>query len=554
MPATKKLPSLVQISLESLSDKILELVFDGEQTEATVRNRVRSLEELLSSSLEKGVHDALSRMLWIKLSREFEKENNSRRRQTVRWVLPSLLGKSLKALNFSNCKMIGDKTLMTEMYQTFDERCPNLERLTMGQSFFFQPELVSRLNEKLAKLTKLVSLKIMYIAVNTMLADISKNCPRLVELCLKGSEKIDDVSADEISACKKLRILDIQGTKISYVGCLKILESCQNLEWVDHCPANCDSDLPLFRTRKEMFELIKKGFASVESSDTANFEQNLTEVRRSKPFNIKNFWLFNPKSDELRVYDHCPKLERIRLDFVFQDMNFQLEAAALSNFRHLNTLDLNFYDNHDNPLLDRILESCGHKLRTLIYSVCAEYRSIVDCHNIIAKRCHNLTSLTFNNGDYESLAHLDQETDGLLGRRDQDWQPHPRLQSLSLAGYCTDGRLAWLLSGSPDIRHVNLDGNLERLSDQAWRDIMVENQLESLESVWFNTSTNMSMASVRELLRVCPRLRRLGRLIHLREHAGGERRENYLDLLERTGRENWELDTTWVTPANKMTF
>ena len=374
MPPTNKLPSLVQISLESLSHTILELVFGGEKTEDNVRDSVRCLEELLSSSLEKGVHDALSRMMWTKLSREFEKENNSERRQRVRWVLPSLLGQSLKALNFSNCKMIGDKILMTEIYKTFDGRCPNLERLTMGQSFFFQPELVSRLNEKLANLTKLVSLKIMYIAVNTMLTDISKNCPRLVELCLKGSEQIEDVSADEISACKNLRILDIQGTKISYVGCLKILESCPNLEWVDHCPANCDSDLPLFRTRKEMFELIKKGFASNESFDAANFEQNLTEVRRSQPFNIKNFWLFNPKSDELRVSDHCPKLERIRLDFVFQDMNFQLEATALSTFRHLNTLDLNFYDNHDNPLLDRILESCGHKLRTLIYSVCAEYR------------------------------------------------------------------------------------------------------------------------------------------------------------------------------------
>ena len=69
---------------------------------------------------------------------------NSERRQRVRWVLPSLLGQSLKALNFSNCKMIGDKILMKDIYMTFDARCPNLERLTMGQSFFFQPELVSR--------------------------------------------------------------------------------------------------------------------------------------------------------------------------------------------------------------------------------------------------------------------------------------------------------------------------------------------------------------------------------------------------------------------------
>ena len=121
----------------------------------------------------------------------------------------------------------------------------------------------------------------------------------------------------------------------------------------------------------------------------------------------------------------------------------------------------------------------------------------MECHNLIARRCPRLTSLTFNNGDYESPAHLDSETDGLLARRDPAWQPHSALESLSLAGYCTDGRLSWLLAGSPLIKQVSLDGNLERLSDAAWEAIMAENSLERLESVWFNTSTNMSMNSVR---------------------------------------------------------
>ena len=40
----------------------------------------------------------------------------------------------------------------------------------------------------------------------------------------------------------------------------------------------------------------------------------------------------------------------------------------------------------------------------------------------------------------------------------------------------------------------------------------------------------------------CPALRRLGRLIHLKEHAGGQRREDYLHLLDTAARENWDLD------------
>ena len=373
MPATKKLPNLVEITIESLSDKILDQVFAGVRTEDQAREWAGSLTSMLSGQLENGVQQELCQKLWTKLSCEFDNESSTRkkRKQRIRWFLPSLLGPHFKGLNFTNCRMIGDKSLMTEIYEIFDQKCPNLERLVLGQSFFFQPQLVAGLNQKLVHLNKLVSLKIMYIAVNDMLADISVHCPKLIELSLKGSEKITDVSADEISSCKALRILDLQGTKISYVGCLKILENCPSLEWVDHCPFNCDSDLPLFRTRKEMFDLIKKGFVA---SEGANYDQNLTEVRRVEPFNIRNFWLFNPKSEELRVSDHCPRLERIRLDFVFQDMNFQLNASALGNFRYLDTLDLNFYDNHDNPLLDRILEHCGGQLKTLIYSVCAEYR------------------------------------------------------------------------------------------------------------------------------------------------------------------------------------
>ena len=38
-----------------------------------------------------------------------------------------------------------------------------------------------------------------------------------------------------------------------------------------------------------------------------------------------------------------------------------------------------------NPLLDKILKTCGKQIKTLIYNVFADYRSIVDCHNIIAK-------------------------------------------------------------------------------------------------------------------------------------------------------------------------
>ena len=76
------------------------------------------------------------------------------------------------------------------------------------------------------------------------------------------------------------------------------------------------------------------------------------------------------------------------------------------------------------------------------------------------------------------------------------------------------------------LRSISLDGNLEQLSDASWRSIMAENPLQNLQAykniflffpqnclwlsmckqtVWFNTSTKMSMASIHRLLEDCPK-------------------------------------------------
>ena len=48
------------------------------------------------------------------------------------------------------------------------------------------------------------------------------------------------------------------------------------------------------------------------------------------------------------------------------------------------------------------------------------------------------------------------------------------------------------------------------------------------------------------MLASCPRLARLGRLVHL---AGADRR-SFLQLEEEARASNWELDLVWVTPTS----
>ena len=42
-----------------------------------------------------------------------------------------------------------------------------------------------------------------------------------------------------------------------------------------------------------------------------------------EPYRIKNFWLLNPRSEELQVSPLFPGLETLRLDFVFQVGNME---------------------------------------------------------------------------------------------------------------------------------------------------------------------------------------------------------------------------------------
>jgi len=336
---------------------------------------------------------------------------------------------------------------------------------------------------------------------------------------------------------------------------LQIIQECPKLEWLDHCPFNCDSDFKIFKSREEMFNIIKQGYRDRNNSSTHLVPTTQSENLQLKT-NVKNFWLSNPTQEELMVSVLLPRIEKLRLDFIFQDMNFWLEANPISQFENLNTLDLNFYDNHDESLFIRIINACGEKLTTLIYNVFAEYNSVVNCHNVIAQRRRNLKSLTFT-GDYRSgldQEMSDQEIDSRLISPSIDFQPHANLEELTLGGYCTDGRLSWILGSATKIKNIYLDGYLESLTSSSLLAILADNQMENLESVWFNTSTAMTMDAIDSLILICPKLKRVGRLINLKEHTGGARRGDYLQLLQKSRDQNWDVEFVWVSPSKKSSL
>jgi len=539
---------LLNITTTHVADKVLNK-FHVLEDEA-ISSWTADLRQVFASHLESGTYQDIFKEVIVRLDSEFT--DNVAMKSRIRELIPGLLGPQVTSLDFSCIRTFLDKVITKTVYTNMDKCCPKLERLYMGKSFFFCPELVSDMNSKLSCFPRLMSLKIEYIAIPEMLENISKICPKLMELSLKGSSKIGDETTENLLACSNLLILDIQGTGISGSGCLKIIEACPRLEWIEHCPFNCDSDLQIFKSRKEMFDMIKKVYIESKNNNEGEELSEIPQMKSITQFKIKNFWLFNPKSEELIVSLLCPRLEKIRLDFVFQDMSYSLDASPLSSFKYLDTLDLNFYDSHNADMFTHILNVCGFQLTNLIFNVCSDYNTVVDCHNIIARTCPNLTSLSFI-GDYENPSHIDREIDSLLIAHSPEYQPHTKLRNLTLGGYCTNGRFSWMLASARNIQNIKLDGNLEKLGDAGWTDVMADNSLQQLETVWFNTSTAMTMTTVNRLVEQCPRLRRLGRLVHLVGHEGGARRGDYTDLVDRAKMGNWDMDFVWVTPAKKIT-
>jgi len=432
MPARRGVRRLQRLASSSVCSTVLDTFHSLEEPDI-VAAWAPQLQALLAQHLQTNLYQELVEQMLLRL--DLAVAASPKLRPAVRQLVPALLGPQLRNLDLTWLRLVGDKSMVRQLYGALST-CTSLETLAMGQSFFFLPELVSDLGAKLACLPKLVSLKLHYIATDCILIDLGRHCPKLVELSLKGSGKVGDESVGDIATCSKLRMLDIQGTQITGNGLLEIIGKCSQLSWVEHCPFNCDSDFKIFKSRKEMLDLIQKGYLELQALNNEQQQEIVikeTNTGEKTQYNLRNFWLFNPKSEELLISLLCPKLEKMRLDFVFQDMNFELDVNPLSAFKHLHTLDLNFYDNHRNPLLDKILKTCGTQIKTLIYNVFADYRSIVDCHNIIAKTCPNLTSLTFI-GDYRNESHDDQETDSVLLNRSPDWHPHPHLEELTLGG------------------------------------------------------------------------------------------------------------------------
>jgi len=228
MPARGTVRRLQKLASSSICSSILDR-FHSLVGADDVAAWAPHLNLLLAQHLQTNLYQELVEQLLLRL--DLAVSASPSLRPAVRQLVPALLGPQLRHLDFTWLRLVGDKSMVKQLYAAL-HTCTSLETLAMGQSFFFLPELVADLGAKLSCLPKLVSLKLHYIATDCMLIDLGRHCPKLLELSLKGSGKVGDESVEDIATCSKLRLLDIQGTQITGNGLLEIIGKCPQLSWV----------------------------------------------------------------------------------------------------------------------------------------------------------------------------------------------------------------------------------------------------------------------------------------------------------------------------------
>nr|XP_045597925.1 uncharacterized protein LOC123757966 [Procambarus clarkii]XP_045597927.1 uncharacterized protein LOC123757966 [Procambarus clarkii]XP_045597928.1 uncharacterized protein LOC123757966 [Procambarus clarkii]XP_045597929.1 uncharacterized protein LOC123757966 [Procambarus clarkii] len=520
------------LETENTANENIEKEIQLERTPEALR---QELSQLLTSHSHVTLHGLLFDSIMTHLDPIYMRDK--RGRPAVLDIIMHFINSTLRELDFGKAKMFSEANMCKILFEHL-QNATRLEKLIIGRSCYWRSQIFENLSSKLICMPHLTVLKIQYIGTPEMICDLSGICPKLSELSLRGSEKITDQQCKEIAQCTGLTSLDISGTRITGRGCWKILDSVKNLSWLHHCAFNCNSDSLLFESRADLFNCIKEQLYHGENALSLVNRPDLSI--RDVRFNLKNFWLFNPFTEDLLTTVLCPYLEHLRLDFIFQDLEDEPDVSTLASLSEIRKLEANLYDRCSLHLISNMVESCGERLTTLLLHLADDWFFVAQAHNVVASCCPNLVTLNFS-GDYKAR-HSVEECDDRLDFGIPT-PAHPHLKHLKLIGVISDRRLHFILSHTPALETLRMDGELEWLHDATFTAVLKTNPLPYLEEMWFNVSTTVTLDTVRLLLTQDNALRHIGRLCHMAGATMGE----YQELLSQVRQQNLDVKLIWVT-------
>lgn len=313
------------------------------------------------------------------------------------------------------------------------------------------------------RMTRLVSFTLCFDCTDNIINAVCENCSHLRKLDATASRSVTDRSITSLANCHQLREVKLSSTSVSVPGFASLLLSHPRLE-------------------------------SIGRYD----ELGLALEYANEPLRLKSFECRNMNTRNLYLLvELCPYIQSLSLlrDDRISDLSI---LASLGDLRDLKLLSCDFYANG----LHTLLEISGPNLTSLHL----EHVGVIDLDALIhiSRCCPNLRSLAFCNCEFSIHSSFRHENQ-------QHRRPFEFLEQLKCVADCADAHLEYILMHCVNVRSVHL-GSSTGIGDSTMRRVFSVNKLAKLEELQILYSDDLSMSTVRLLMKNCSNLRRLSEL------------------------------------------
>lgn len=316
----------------------------------------------------------------------------------------------------------------------------------------------------------LQSFTLCFDCTDNIITAVGNKCKKLLKLDVTASRSVTDRSVKALLKCHYLREIKLFRTSLTINGYSKLLMNLRCLENIGRC-----DDIGYIL---ETINLTRN-----------NIENNNLNIKifESRNFVMEHLFL---------VIDICPYITCLSMmcDERIEDLRI---LAALENLVELKLLSCDFYADH----IKGLLELTNGRIKNLHF----EHVDEIDKSALIfiSQYCPNIINLTFYNCDF--LDSMSTNFRKLL------ITPFKYLENIKCVADCASNHLEFLLSHCINIKFIQL-GSSTGIDDATMKRVFSNNKMLKLEEMKILYSGDLSMKTVRLLMKNCENLTRLTEL------------------------------------------
>lgn len=516
MPKKRQVRMLQDLALHSIGEFVINFgkniirpsvcrIMSKNKTVLSLETRlVQEMKYHLSSSVPWHLYDKLSIHVLRAIENYYHYNycatgiNHAEVNIVIAKLTESVIHENLRTIEFTAWPKIMRHVLYNKLHEM-----SGLEVLDLGSGSagWRTSDIEKSIIAAVSLMKNLVSFTLCFDCTDNIIFALSQNCPKLQKLDVTASGCVTDRSIPYLIKTHRLREIKLFRTSITTSGYANLLLGHRNLE-----------NIGRYDELGYVLEYIR---ANID-----NFKE---------PFHLRVFESRNVTTDHLYLLvDMCPFIINFSIlkDEKINDLSILL--APLKQLRELKLLSCRFYRNGLNNLLSLKGSQIVH--------LHLEHVDQIDMSALvsISQSCPNIKNLMFYNCEFLELMSNDQHLNRKL-----TFLPFQYLERIKCASECAKMHLEYLLSYCINVKFIQL-GSSTGIDDATMRRILLRNPMSHLEELKILYSADLSMSTVKLLMKNCHNLRRLSELESWQGISSAE-----LEIFRRDIRfNNVDLDTS----------